>query len=61
MIRNPPFRLGGEFVLRSLKVARRGVAVLARTVFLESVGRYEKIFAINRPQYLLSFASVCPW
>ncbi|WP_311409750.1 SAM-dependent methyltransferase [Methylorubrum extorquens] len=44
VITNPPFRLGEEFVLRALKVARRGVAILARTVFIESVGRYERIF-----------------
>jgi hypothetical protein len=38
------FRLAEEFVLRALRVARRGVAILARTVFLESAGRYEAIF-----------------
>src|SRR4051812_39001125 len=40
VITNPPFRLGEEFVLGALDVARRGVAILARTVFIESVGRY---------------------
>jgi hypothetical protein len=44
VITNPPFRLGEQFVIRSLKVARIGVAILARTVFIESVGRYENIF-----------------
>lgn len=44
VITNPPFRLGEQFVLRSLKIARRGVAILARTVFIESVGRYENVF-----------------
>ena len=38
VITNPPFRLAEEFVLRSLHVARKGVAILARTVFLESIG-----------------------
>ena len=38
VITNPPFRLAEEFVLRSLMVARKGVAIPARTVFLESVG-----------------------
>src|SRR6266571_1593360 len=37
VITNPPFRLAEEFVLRALRVARKGVAILARTVFLESV------------------------
>jgi hypothetical protein len=45
VITNPPFKLGEQFVLRALKVARRGVAILARTVFIESVGRYENVFA----------------
>jgi hypothetical protein len=44
VITNPPFRLAEEFVLRSLRVARRGVAILARTVFLESSGRIDRDF-----------------
>src|ERR1700688_2113805 len=48
IITNPPFRLAEEFVLRALNIARCGVAILARTVFLESVGRYDVIFR-NRP------------
>src|SRR5438034_1257552 len=49
VITNPPFRLAEEFVLRSLDVARAGAAMLVRTVFLESVGRYERLFNINPP------------
>ncbi len=41
VITNPPFRLAEEFVARAFQVARKGVAILARTVFLESVGRYQ--------------------
>jgi hypothetical protein len=48
VITNPPFRLAEEFVLRSLIVARKGVAILARTVFIESVGRYRNLF-LQRP------------
>lgn len=44
VITNPPFRLAEEFVQRSFDVARLGVAVLVRTVFLESVGRYNRLF-----------------
>ena len=40
VITNPPFRLAMPFILRAIPIARCGVAVLARTVFLESVGRY---------------------
>ena len=38
VITNPPFRLAEEFVMRALMVAKTGVAILARTVFLESSG-----------------------
>ena len=41
VITNPPFRLAEEFVNRALAVARVGVAILARTVFLESLGQYQ--------------------
>src|SRR5829696_1552331 len=44
VITNPPFRLAQEFVIKGLEVARIGVAIVARTTFLESVGRYEAIF-----------------
>ena len=60
VITNPPFRLGEEFVLRSLKVARMGVAVLARTVFIESVGRYENIFRHRPPTKFAQFSQRVP-
>jgi hypothetical protein len=44
VVTNPPFRLGEEFVYRALQVAREGVAMLTRTMFIESVGRYENLF-----------------
>jgi hypothetical protein len=44
VITNPPFKLAEEFVLHGLNVARVGVAVLVRTVFIESKGRYERLF-----------------
>src|SRR5262245_991617 len=49
VITNPPFRLAGPFVQRALCVARKGVAILARTVFLESLGRYRDIFCREPP------------
>ena len=44
VITNPPFALAEEFVLRALKVASVGVAMLARTNFFESEGRYRSLF-----------------
>jgi hypothetical protein len=60
VITNPPFRLAEEFVLRALTVARRGVAILARTVFLESVGRYETIFRDSPPSKFAQFVERVP-
>ncbi|ETX26554.1 hypothetical protein, partial [Roseivivax isoporae] len=39
IITNPPFRLGATFILQALKLARRGVAVLVRTSFVEGAER----------------------
>lgn len=60
VITNPPFRSAEEFVLRSLKVARRGVAILARTVFIESVGRYERLFQKYPPAKFAQFTERVP-
>lgn len=60
VITNPPFRLAEDFVLRALQVARRGVAILARTVFLESAGRYEAIFRDTPPTKFAQFVERVP-
>jgi hypothetical protein len=60
VITNPPFRLAEEFVERALVVARQGVAILARTVFLESVGRYESIFKDRPPTVFAQFSERVP-
>lgn len=60
VITNPPFRLAEEFVERAMVVARKGVAILARTVFLESVGRYENIFSKRPPSIFAQFTERVP-
>jgi hypothetical protein len=60
VITNPPFRLAEEFVLKALGIAKRGVAILARTVFLESVGRYEGIFQNCPPSKFAQFVERVP-
>lgn len=60
VITNPPFRLAEDFVLRAHRVARLGVAILARTVFLESVGRFEAIFAETPPTKFAQFVERVP-
>jgi hypothetical protein len=60
VITNPPFRLAEEFVMRAHSIARKGVAILARTVFLESVGRYQGIFREFPPTKFAQFVERVP-
>jgi hypothetical protein len=60
VITNPPFRLAEEFVIRALEIARSGVAILARSVFLESVGRYQGIFRECPPSKFAQFVERVP-
>ncbi len=60
VITNPPFRLAEEFVIKALQVARVGVAILARSVFLESVGRYNGIFRDAPPTIFAQFVERVP-
>lgn len=60
VITNPPFRLAEEFLMSALSVARGGVAILARTVFLESAGRYNAIFRENPPSKFAQFVERVP-
>lgn len=60
VITNPPFKLGEEFISQSMKIARHGVAMLTRTVFIESVGRYERLFKLNPPSHFAQFVERVP-
>lgn len=60
VITNPPFQLAEEFVDRSMKIARRGIAILTRTVFIESVGRYDRLFKNNPPSRFAQFTERVP-
>jgi hypothetical protein len=60
VVTNPPFKLGEAFILKALQVARHGVAILARTVFIESVGRYENLFRNNAPTKFAQFSERVP-
>lgn len=60
VITNPPFRLAEEFITRSLRIARKGVAMLVRTVFIESVGRYERLFVPYPPSRVAQFTERVP-
>ncbi len=52
---NPPFRLAQAFIETGLKVARRAVAMLVRSAFLESAARYEQLWTRTPPSFVLQF------
>jgi hypothetical protein len=60
VITNPPFRLAEEFIMRAQPIARVGIAMLVRTVFIESVGRYERLFRPIPPTYVAQFTERVP-
>ncbi len=61
IIMNPPFRLAEQFALWALRSAPwRGVALLARTAFLESVGRHERLFFPYPPTVIGQFSERVP-
>ena len=60
IITNPPFRLAEEFVLKSIGECRKGVAILARTVFLESIGRYNRLFDKHPPALVAQYSERVP-
>ena len=60
VITNPPFKLAEQFVFEALRVSKFGVALLTRTVFIESAGRYERLFKTTPPSALAQFAERVP-
>jgi hypothetical protein len=54
-ITNPPFRLAEQFLGRMMATSRVGCAVIVRAAFLESVGRYNSLFALDPPAMVLQF------
>jgi len=60
IISNPPFKTACEFVLRALSLAGEGVAMLVRTQWVESVGRYETLFRDRPPTLYAPFVERVP-
>jgi hypothetical protein len=60
VITNPPFILAEKFIRHSMEIARVGIAMLTRTVFIESVERYNHLFNVNRPFRVAQFAERVP-
>lgn len=60
LITNPPFKLAEEFVAKGLNSTTQGLAVLVRTMFLEGVGRHNRLFSKNPPSYVAQFSERVP-
>jgi len=60
VITNPPFRLVESFFSKAFEIAEDGVALLVRTVFIESVGRHERLFSKYPPTKVAQFAERVP-
>lgn len=54
---NPPFAEKAElFTLKMIAAARVGVAVFARVQWLDTIGRYERVFSVHPPTLMAFFA-----
>lgn len=60
IITNPPFRLGEQFIHRALEIAEHGVAMLVRTAFVESIGRYQGLFRDTPPALVAQYVERVP-
>lgn len=61
VITNPPFRLAERFIQQSFAVPGwKGIAMIVRTSFLESVGRYNKLFKLAPPSIVAQFTERVP-
>jgi hypothetical protein len=56
IVTNPPFNLALDFALRAVGVARRGVALLVRTTWLEGAERHARLFSRRPPTTIALFA-----
>lgn len=54
-ITNPPFRLAEQFIEQASRTSEFGFAMIVRAAFLESVGRFERLFSVNPPSHVLQF------
>ena len=60
IITNPPFRLATQFIQHAIPLAHEGVAMLCRTVFLESGKRWRDLYQKRPPSDVLIFSERVP-
>lgn len=56
MITNPPYKYANEFARRAINEAKRGVALLVRTMWLEGAARYRHLFGPTPPTRVAVFS-----
>jgi hypothetical protein len=56
VVTNPPFNAAEAFILKALAETKVGVAVILRTAFLESKGRYNRLFSVQPPSHVFQFS-----
>lgn len=56
IITNPPYILAEEFIEKSLEYSLEGCAFLVRSAFIESIGRWERLYSKNPPTLMAQFA-----
>jgi hypothetical protein len=60
IVTNPPFNLAVPFTLKALSLARAGVAMLARSNWIETVNRYDVLFKPHPPTFIMPFCERVP-
>jgi hypothetical protein len=60
VVTNPPFNLAVPFTLKALSVATKGVAMLARSNWIETVNRYDVLFKPHPPTFIMPFCERVP-
>lgn len=60
IITNPPFEHAAAFAEKALRIARRGVALLCRLAFIETIDRFDLLFGEQAMTWLMPFAERVP-
>ena len=60
IITNPPYITAEDFARRALNLARHGVALFVRVQFLETIGRYQRLFQPFPPTLIAYFTERVP-
>lgn len=58
IITNPPFKYSAEFMEKALSSINNGskVALFMKTLYLEGINRYNRVYSINPPKRVLVFS-----